>query len=64
LEFFSASGSNSDVLKFLESKSVASLFEAGVNELSEVVKGISNLGVPSDFYGIDLSISGHAKLIL
>jgi len=57
LEFFSVSGSNEEILKYLKSQNINPLFELGVEELSQVIKGVDNLGVPSDFYGIDLSIA-------
>lgn len=57
IEFFSISGSNEEILNYLKSQNVNALFDLGVEELSQVIKGVETLGVPSDFYGIDLSIA-------
>src|SRR3989338_1950264 len=57
LEFFSLSGSPDAVLKRLSSLSISTAFEAGVQDLREVVKGMQMLRVPDEHYTIDVKIA-------
>ncbi|WP_254566257.1 histidine--tRNA ligase [Oscillatoria sp. HE19RPO] len=56
LEFFSKKASNDELIDYLKSLNIKGQFETGLNEIITVLEGIGNLGVPSDYYGIDLSM--------
>ncbi|MCT7976102.1 histidine--tRNA ligase, partial [Laspinema olomoucense] len=56
LEFFSKKASNDELIDYLNSLNIEGQFETGLNEIITVLEGIGNLGVPSDYYGIDLSM--------
>ncbi|NEP56568.1 MAG: histidine--tRNA ligase [Symploca sp. SIO2G7] len=56
LEFFSKKASSDELIDYLQSLNIEGEFETGLNELTKVLEGIGNLGVPSDYYGIDLSM--------
>lgn len=56
LEFFSKKSSNDKLIVYLKSLNIGGEFEIGLNELTEVLEGINNLGVPNDYYCIDLSM--------
>ncbi|NJK34253.1 MAG: histidine--tRNA ligase [Oscillatoriales cyanobacterium SM2_2_1] len=56
LEFFSKKASSDELIDYLKSLNIEGEFETGLNELITVLEGIGNLGVPSDYYGIDLSM--------
>jgi len=56
LEFFSMKASSSELLDYLKSLNIEGEFATGLNELTVVLEGIGNLGVPNDYYGVDLSM--------
>ncbi|MEG5059466.1 histidine--tRNA ligase [Microcoleus sp. A2-C5] len=56
LEFFSKKASSDELIDYLKSLNIEGEFATGLNELIAVLEGIGNLGVPSDYYGIDLSM--------
>jgi histidyl-tRNA synthetase len=56
LEFFSMKASSDELLDYLKSLNIEGEFATGLYELTVVLEGISNLGVPSDYYGVDLSM--------
>jgi histidyl-tRNA synthetase len=56
LEFFSMKKSNNELLSYLKSLNIQGEFATGLDELMIVLEGIGNLGVPDDYYGIDLSM--------
>lgn len=56
LEFFSKKASSDELIDYLKSLKIEGEFATGLNELTAVLEGIANLGVPSDYYGIDLSM--------
>ena len=57
LEFFEKKGTNEEVIEYLRTVASSESFVAGVNELAIVVKAIDRLGVPTDYYCIDLSVA-------
>ena len=58
LTFISITGSNADVLSALENyRGRDELFDAGLTELSTVVKYLSAFGVPEDHFAVDLTIA-------
>jgi histidyl-tRNA synthetase len=56
LEFFSKKASSDELIDYLKSLNIEGEFATGLNELVTVLEGIGNLGVPSDYFGIDLSM--------
>ncbi|MEA5419831.1 histidine--tRNA ligase [Spirulina sp. CCNP1310] len=56
LEFFSKKASSDELVDYLKFLNIEGEFATGLNELITVLEGIGNLGVPSDYYGIDLSM--------
>lgn len=57
LDFFEKKGSNEEILQYLHTISGDEAFNVGVDELSTVIQAIESLGVPSDYYCIDLSVA-------
>ena len=57
LEFFSIDKTAAEILKFLSSMSVSTQFEAGVQDLREIVKFLDLFNVPPTHYKIDLKIA-------
>jgi histidyl-tRNA synthetase len=57
LEFFSIKKSPDETLKLLSSYSISTQFEAGVQELREVITFLKLLKVPQEHYSIDLKIA-------
>ncbi len=57
LDLISLTGSKEEILQTLESKDYGEGFALGVSELKEVVGNLENLGVPSDYYRIDMSVA-------
>jgi histidyl-tRNA synthetase len=56
MELFSIKGSNEETIKYLESINGNEEFTQGLDELKTVTQAISDLGVPTEYYNIDLSI--------
>lgn len=58
LDFVQIKGTDDEIISQLRSLGIASsLFEAGIEELNKVSKGIASFGVPKKCYGIDLAIA-------
>ena len=57
LEFFSLDMETEETLKFLSSMTVSTQFEAGVQDLREIVKFLDFFNVPPMHYKIDLKIA-------
>lgn len=56
--FLSIRGEADDIIGQLRGLSIADeVFRAGIDELAEVIRNIGVLGIPKEFYGIDLSIA-------
>lgn len=56
LEFFSMKASSDELINYLTALNIEGEFATGLDELTTVLKGIDMLGVPSDYYGVDLSM--------
>jgi histidyl-tRNA synthetase len=57
-KFLAISGSPKEIIEELQKLDVSNdIFNSGVSELSEVVSCINLLGIPEDFYAIDLTIA-------
>ena len=57
LEFFSQTGSNDEILTFLSQKTGNEVYTTGVSELKQVSMAMKNLGVPEDYFALDLKIA-------
>jgi histidyl-tRNA synthetase len=57
IEFFSISGNTDQVIEILKNYEGNDEFQKGVNELEEVVEFMRILGLPEDFFKINLSIA-------
>lgn len=56
MEFFTKTGSSVEILTYLESIKGNDEFTLGLSELKTVITSIGDLGVPTDYYKVDLSI--------
>ena len=57
LEFFEGGKSDSDVFDYLEGMDGDERFRNGVSELQKVLEAIETLGMPSEYYRVDLSVA-------
>ncbi len=58
LNFITTTGQNNEVLKTLSRMDITNDdFVQGILEIKEVLRGLNQLGVPEEFYKLDLSIS-------
>lgn len=57
LSFFTAEGSTSEILSFLDGKEFNEIYKSGVEELRTVTEAMKNLGIPEEYFTIDLKIA-------
>lgn len=57
LDFFTMTGSTDEILSFLNKKPINETYQEGVQELKQVVDAIRNLGIPDEYFTVDLKIA-------